>query len=161
MIQVTAGLIRKGPLVFIARRRAGSSGGGKWEFPGGKVEAGETPAAGLRRELAEELAVEVRVGRCLGASEHTNERGTIQLLLYEAEILAGDIRLLDHDVCAWVPVPELPQYDFAPADLPFVERLVAGCSGEPGRPGESGECTLEVLRAEAERKRPRLRRARS
>jgi len=127
MVHVTAGIIRQGERILIARRRPGLRMAGLWEFPGGTIEAGETPEECLRRELSEELGIHVRVGRCVGQTEHDYPRGRICLHFYEVEHLEGDVSLRDHDRFAWVASGELGAYTFAPADVPFVQRLMEGC----------------------------------
>lgn len=122
-LQVTAGILRRGGRVLIARRRMTRRMGGMWEFPGGKVEPGETPEDALRRELREELGIEVRVGALLQAVEHRYDWGAIRLVAYEVEILRGEPEPLDHDDLAWVPPSELMRYNCTPADLPIIATL--------------------------------------
>jgi 8-oxo-dGTP diphosphatase len=126
MIHVTAGVIRRGDAFLIARRGPADRLAGRWEFPGGKVEPGESPKACLRRELAEELGVEARVGRLLGRTVHRYPGKTILLLFYEARVAKGRIRACEHDATAWVTPAEMAHYVFAPADRAFVDLLRAG-----------------------------------
>lgn len=129
MITVTAGILLKGARVFIAKRKTTGRLPGKWEFPGGKVEPGETPEEGLQRELSEELDIEAIVGNRLGENVHRYEFGTVRLLFYRVYWDGGEISSKDHDEYAWAPLDELTSYDFAPADRPFVTRLVDGDFG--------------------------------
>jgi 8-oxo-dGTP diphosphatase len=129
MITVTAGIFLKDSMVFIARRRRTGRLPGKWEFPGGKVEDGETPEAGLKRELREELEIDAAVGDYLGENIHQYDFGTVRLLFYRVYWDGGEITSRDHDEYGWVPLDKLNGYDFAPADWPFVKRLVDGDCG--------------------------------
>lgn len=129
MRQVTAAVIEKDGLILIAQRRAGDALAGKWEFPGGKLEPGETPEECLRRELREEFCIEARVGEFLCASRFEYKHLPIELLVYRAEHISGEFKLNDHARIEWVRRADLKNYDFASADLPAVELLAR----EPGR----------------------------
>jgi 8-oxo-dGTP diphosphatase len=131
-LRVAAGVIRKGDKLLLARRGPGDRTAGCWEFPGGTIEAGEEPEACLERELWEELGVRVRVTGRLGRSVHTGGDAPIELHFLEARIVAGKIRLRDHDAVAWVGPAELRDYRLAPADREFVERQPGG-AGTPIR----------------------------
>ncbi len=126
MITVTAGILLKESQVFIAKRRPTGRLPGKWEFPGGKVEDGETPEQGLKRELEEELEIEAIVGEFLGENIHRYDFGTVRLLFFRVYWDGAEIHSRDHDAYEWVPLTALGNYDFAPADRPFVKRLVNG-----------------------------------
>jgi 8-oxo-dGTP diphosphatase len=126
MQTVTAAILGRDGKILIARRPASSKLANKWEFPGGKVEDGETPEACLARELKEELDIEVGVGPFLGESIYHYEYGSIKLLAYETHWIAGEMVLRDHDEIRWVSFDELDCFEFAPADLPFVNRLKDG-----------------------------------
>jgi 8-oxo-dGTP diphosphatase len=125
MTTVTAGILFKGAKVFIARRKPAGIMPGKWEFPGGKVEDGETPEEGLERELEEELEIDAVVGDCLGENVHHYDFGTVKLLFYRVHWDGGEISSKDHDEYGWVPLDELSNYDFVPADWPFVKELMS------------------------------------
>lgn len=124
MRQVTAAFLEKDEKILIAQRKAGDTLGGKWEFPGGKLEAGETPEACLARELMEEFGVETRIGEFICASKFEYKHLPIELLVYRAYHLSGEFRLHDHDRLEWVTLAELKQYDFSSADIPVVEHLL-------------------------------------
>jgi len=126
VIRVTAAIIVREAKVFIARRRPEARLGGKWEFPGGKIEPGETPEACLRRELQEEFDIRARIGPALGRHVHHYDFGTIELAAFRVERFDGTIRLNDHAEACWVTAAELAAFDFAPADLPFVAMIQAG-----------------------------------
>jgi 8-oxo-dGTP diphosphatase len=119
IIVAAAVISRADGAVLIARRRRERSHGGLWEFPGGKLEPGETPAACLVRELGEELGLTIEVGPYLA----TGYDGAIELRGYRARILAGQLRLSDHDAVAWVAPAELAVYPMPPADLPIAAAL--------------------------------------
>ena len=121
--------MRQGTKVLIARRGADDDLSGKWEFPGGTVENGELPEECLRRELFEELRIDVQVGDVIGVTEYEYPENTIRLMFYEAEYVSGEIQPHAHDQYAWVSLPELPHYQFAPADIPFMQKLSAACGG--------------------------------
>ena len=128
MIEVAAAIIanQQGELL-IARRGTGKSQAGMWEFPGGKLEAGETAEACLRRELLEEMAIEIDLYEWFGVNEHDYGSLYIRLIAYKARFVGGSIRLSDHDEYRWVKIEELAEYTWAPADVPFVEKLVRTC----------------------------------
>lgn len=125
MIEVAAAIIRDElDRILIARRRPGKSQAGLWEFPGGKLEPGESPEDCLRRELREEMSIEIEVGGFFAENEHAYGDTVIRLIAYDAVYVRGDIRLTDHDLVEWVEAGALYQYEFAPADVPFVNRLM-------------------------------------
>ncbi len=122
---VTAGVIEQVGKVLIARRKKAGYSGKRWEFPGGTLEAGETPEECLRRELREELSIEAAIGELICACRYTfNNARTIELMAYRAEHLSGDIELRDHDEIRWVELDQLPLYDFPEPDKPIVEKLI-------------------------------------
>ncbi|OGR81625.1 MAG: NUDIX hydrolase [Elusimicrobia bacterium GWC2_64_44] len=125
MRQVTAAVIEKEGKVLLAQRRQGGALGGKWEFPGGKLEPGETPEECLKRELREELGIEARIGEFVCSSKFEYKHLPIELLVYRAEHLSGEFRLNDHDQLAWVALAGLAAYDLSAADIPVVEVLLA------------------------------------
>lgn len=125
MIEVAAAIIHnKEGQILIARRRQGKSQAGLWEFPGGKLEAGEDVPQCLRRELMEELNITIRPTGAYGVNEHNYGSEQILLIAWKAEFLEGEISLSDHDEYSWVLPAELESFVFAPADVPFVERLL-------------------------------------
>jgi 8-oxo-dGTP diphosphatase len=123
---VTGAILFEGGKLLIARRPAADKLANRWEFPGGKVEDGETPEACLARELEEELGIEVRVGAFLGESVYRYEHGAVRLLAYRTSWKAGNLEPRVHDQTQWVALEDLDQYHFAPADVPFVEKLMSG-----------------------------------
>ena len=129
MKTVTAAIIEKNGRILLARRSHGLALEGRWEFPGGKREPGETLAACLEREIREELSVTVRAGDIYAESIHHYDRGAIRLVAMTAELLDGEIRLIVHDRYAWVEKRRLPAYDLSPADIPIALKLAAEDDG--------------------------------
>lgn len=127
MTKVTAAIIIDSGKVFIAKRKSAGRLPDMWEFPGGKLEVGETPEQCLKRELQEEFEIEVMIGESVGTSVYEYDFGTIELLSYRAEIVAGEIKLNDHAEVAWAEAGDLGRFEFAPADVPFVQMI---CRGE-------------------------------
>ena len=117
---VGAALVRDGR-VLASRRTQPPRLAGLWEFPGGKVEDGESDHAALRRELREELRVEASVGDRLGGDVLIGQ--TAVLRVYLAAITAGEPALVDHDAHRWLAKDELGSVDWIPVDLPLVELL--------------------------------------
>lgn len=124
MVDVCAAIIQKDGKILIAKRAKDKSQGDKWEFPGGKLETGETPEMCLERELMEELTIEVRTDAFFMENVHSYEEVTIRLLAYFVEYISGEIKLVDHSQVQWVTVDEIREYDFAEADIPVVNRLM-------------------------------------
>jgi 8-oxo-dGTP diphosphatase len=125
-LDVVAAVIVDGDRVLVCRRGPGTDAG-KWEFPGGKVESGETAAQALRREIREELGVDVRVGEVL-RSDVTEVAGRgIRLTCLRATLTGPrPDASTGHDRLAWVRPAELPALDWAAPDLPMVAQLAAG-----------------------------------
>lgn len=122
LIVVAAVTLRDGK-VMICQRKPEAHNGLKWEFPGGKLEDGESPEAALARELKEELDVRCEVGRVCDAVYYRYPERDVLVLFYLCRI-DGEPRTLDCNAIAWVAFEELKAYDFAGADRVFVERLL-------------------------------------
>lgn len=133
MITVAAGLIEKNGHILIARRRNTGAHGHKWEFPGGKVEPNESPEECVRRELWEELGIDVEVGGLFCTSEYSYHDFSIRLVVYRVLSVSGDPVALEHDEIRWVAPEEIEAYDFPEADRPVVAKLAAGVGGLPSR----------------------------
>jgi 8-oxo-dGTP diphosphatase len=125
MIRVSAAVIERDGRVLIARRRSGDRFGGVWEVPGGKIEPGESPEEGLRREIDEELGMAIEIGPCLGAFPFVSPAWSIELIAFRAAWTAGTMILREHDEVRWVGPGELASYPFAEPDRPIVH-LLAG-----------------------------------
>jgi 8-oxo-dGTP diphosphatase len=128
-IEVVAAVIERDGRILITRRRPALHLGGLWEFPGGKQNPGETPAAALEREIREELGAAVTVGPLLERVDWTYPEKQVRLSFFRCSI-DGEPRALEGQELAWVRPGELDGYDFPPADLMLRERLRLG--GAPG-----------------------------
>jgi 8-oxo-dGTP diphosphatase len=124
MIDVAAAVIenREGR-ILIARRKPEITLGGYWEFPGGKIEPGETAAVCAARELREEMDVHIETGDVIAETVHDYGDKVVRLIAVRAILLGGHIRLHDHDDIRWVTPDEMGDYLFAPADEAIVEKL--------------------------------------
>ncbi len=120
---MTAAILQEGGKIFIARRKEGKNLAGKWEFPGGKIEAGETPEQSLARELLEELDMRVSVGGLLCRATFTSGPIDLELLVYRVTRLGGGPVLREHDAAAWVEPSRLLGYDLADSDRTVIEKL--------------------------------------
>ena len=129
MMRVVAGVVIESGRVMIARRCSHLRMGGMWEFPGGKVEPGESDEEALRRELREELSVEVSVHECVGESVHDDGRGPVQLVAYCCSIQTGTLTLQDHDAVRYAKPSEFSSFQFAPADVPLLGPISERVSG--------------------------------
>jgi 8-oxo-dGTP diphosphatase len=125
-VLVTAAVIERSGLILLARRVTSAHGAGGWEFPGGKLEAGEAPEACLAREIKEELGVTITVGALLAAVRHAYPATTICLRAYRAQIVAGEPQAAEHAELAWVPRARLLDYALLPADVPIAQLLAQG-----------------------------------
>lgn len=125
--KVTAAIIIEGGRVLIARRPPGGRHPGAWEFPGGKVEPGETPEVCLARELDEELGIIVKVGEKLAEIRHVYPDRAIDLQAFECTIESGRPRDLACSEHAWVKSGDLGAYDLLPADVKLLEALPKRC----------------------------------
>lgn len=124
--KVTAAVLEKEGRILIARRKRGDRMADKWEFPGGKLEAGETPEDCLQREMREEFGIDVAVGPFVGRSLHAYPHGEIDLMAYRVTHLSGDFQLHDHEEILWVSPADLESYDFSAADVPIAGMLMKG-----------------------------------
>lgn len=126
VIQVAAGLILREGHYLIARRKAGTHLGGLWEFPGGKRESGESLEDCLRRELREELGIDVTAPVRFRVIRHEYAEKTVEMHFFQCTISGGKVQALDCEEFRWVSPNELPDYEFPPADRPLLEALMIG-----------------------------------
>jgi mutator protein MutT len=139
-LRVLAAVLEKDGKWLIAKRKKGDRFGGLWEFPGGKLEPGETPEGCLARELAEELEVEVQVGRWLGGVLYSSADFVIELVAYSVSSRAGSFRLHDHEEIRWVSPSEIRGFALTEPDRLLLEKLLAGdASGGDVRTSLSSE----------------------
>ena len=124
IIKVVAAILEKEDKILIARKAPGKPLAGYFEFPGGKIEEGETPEDSLIRELMEEMNINISVKEYVGESiyDYGSDK-VISLLGYTAEIIGGEIKLSDHDRYEWVTLEEINNYKIAPADIPLIDKL--------------------------------------
>ena len=124
---VAAALIVRDNEVLIGQRRADQPMGPLWEFPGGKIEPGETPQQALVRELAEELGISAEVGPAVTRIRHHYRRGgAVDLQFFAVRAFTGEINNQIYQQVRWVKLEDLPGYDFLAADRGLVKDLAAG-----------------------------------
>ena len=125
MIEVAAAVLenREGR-ILIARRKADTFLGGYWEFPGGKIEAGESPQQALIRECREELGVTLAVGSLYTQAVHRYPDIHIRLSLYEAAIAEGDLERREHNDLRWIEASQIPSFTFCPADVDILAQIM-------------------------------------
>lgn len=123
-IIVTAGVILEKEKVLVAQRMEGAPQGLLWEFPGGKVNEGEDPREAMKRELREELDIEVEVGRIFDAVFHAYPEYSVLLLAYPCRIKKGRPKPIGCRDLRWVSLEELNRLPIAPADKPICRHLM-------------------------------------
>lgn len=121
-IEVVAGVIVRDEKYFVTARGYGDYKG-FWEFPGGKMEPGESREQALARELKEELAVEVEVGRFICTVEHDYPAFHLTMHCFFCTVVGGELTLLEHEAAKWISLGELSALEWCPADVKVVEQL--------------------------------------
>jgi len=121
---VTAAIIRKENKILVARRAPGEKLAGFWEFPGGKLEEGETLQECLERELEEEFGIVTKSGRELTSSVYEYEHGAFKIVAIESEIVSGDLNLRVHDKMNWIAIEKLLDVELLPADIAIANYLI-------------------------------------
>lgn len=116
MIEVVAGIIYKDNKFLIAQRNLKKAQGGLWEFPGGKVEKGETYEEALIREIREEFNADIEVEEYVGENIHHYPEKNIKLIFYKAKLLSNNIELIEHEDFRWITKQEKNEFKFAGAD---------------------------------------------
>jgi len=122
-IKVTAAIIEKRGHYLIALRPHGDKHGGMWEFPGGKVELGETPEACLKREIQEELGIDIEVQNRVLTSCYSDDTTSIELSTYKVNHISGEPQAREHAALRWIAPPHFDEIEWSPADLPVVDVL--------------------------------------
>ena len=124
IIRVTAAIIESDDKILIAQRKSEDDiFGGLWEFPGGKIENGETPEECMARELMEELEIKVEVGTLITSNKHRYPNGIFELLAFRVKHICGNFVLNDHDEIKWITIDEISDFEFPPANTPIINYL--------------------------------------
>lgn len=123
VITVVAAAIEKDGLIFCAQRPEGKSLAGFWEFPGGKLEEGETPEEALIREIKEEFDSEIEIISYLNEASYEYDFGIVTMKTYLSKLIEGNLELLEHQDSKWLPLDRLMELNWAPVDIPAVECL--------------------------------------
>lgn len=119
-INVVAAIIEKEDQVFATQRGYGEFKDG-WEFPGGKIEPGETPEQALRREISEELDADISVGQLLVTVEHNYPSFHLSMQCFLCTLLSNQLTLKEHEAAQWLTVQQLDSVDWLPADIKAVQ----------------------------------------
>ena len=123
-IEVVAAIIRKDDLIFATQRGYGEFKDW-WEFPGGKMEAGETPEEALKREIREELSTEINVDEFLCTVEYDYPAFHLTMHCYLCSLLTEALHLNEHEAARWLKLEDLDSVDWLPADLEVVETILS------------------------------------
>ena len=121
-VRVVAAVIRKDDKIFATQRGYGEFRDG-WEFPGGKIEEGETPEQALAREIKEELDTEIQVGKLIDTIEYDYPSFHLSMDCFWCEIMQGGLELKEHEAARWLSKEELYSVDWLPADVGVVEKI--------------------------------------
>ncbi len=122
IIHVVAAIIRKGNEIFATQRGYGTYKDW-WEFPGGKIEAGETPEEALVREIEEELATEINVDKFITTVEYDYPEFYLIMDCFWCSVKHGELMLLEHEAAKWLPLDDLMQVKWLPADIEVVNMI--------------------------------------
>jgi len=123
-IPVVTGLIMKSDSVLVGLRPEGKNLAGQWEFPGGKIESGESPEEALKRELMEELGIEAQIGKIMFAGTHSYGETGILLLFYHVPYWKGEPKNIHHRELKWVKVGELDHLNIPGANRKVLPQIV-------------------------------------
>ncbi|MCL6605302.1 MAG: (deoxy)nucleoside triphosphate pyrophosphohydrolase [Paenibacillus sp.] len=122
-IHVVGAVIIENEKILCAQRGAAKAMAYKWEFPGGKVEEGETPQAALKREINEEMNCMIEIGEAIETTVYEYDFGFVHLSTFYCHLISGKPALTEHVAIRWLPAHELMSLDWAPADIPAVEKI--------------------------------------
>lgn len=121
-INVVAAVIKIDNKIFTTQRGYGEFKGG-WEFPGGKIESGETPQEALVREIKEELGATIKVGNLIDTVEYDYPNFHLNMQVFWGEVISGKLVLKEHQAARWLSVHEIDSVNWLPADLELVEKI--------------------------------------
>lgn len=124
-INVVGAVIVHEGRILCAQRGANSSLALKWEFPGGKIESSETPQEALRREILEEMLCTIEIGEQVEYTAHEYDFGIVHLTTFYCKLLSGTPTLTEHASIEWLHVAELDSLDWAPADIPAINKIMS------------------------------------
>lgn len=122
---ITKAVNEKGETIIFATQRGYGDFKGGWEFPGGKIEEGETPKEALKREIREELETEIAVGELIDTIEYDYPTFHLSMDCFWAEIVSGDLVLKEHKAAKWLTKEELDSMDWLPADITLIDKIKA------------------------------------
>lgn len=122
-IEVVGAVIKNAGTVLLAQRARGELKG-KWEFPGGKVEVGESHQEALMREIYEELGVQIAVNSYISSVAFKVGEKSLVLHCYWSQLISGTVHLNEHNQFKWVELGRLLDYDLAPADIPIAKKVI-------------------------------------
>ena len=121
-VKVVAAVIFQDGKVFATQRGYGPFKD-RWEFPGGKIEAGESPEEALRREISEELETEIEVGELIDTIEYDYPDFHLSMKCYACRIISGDLHLVEHEAARWLNADQLDSVDWLPADITLIPKI--------------------------------------
>lgn len=121
-VEVVAAVIRHDNKIFATQRGYGEFKDG-WEFPGGKIEAGETPQQALKREISEELDTLIKVGDLIMTIDYDYPNFHLKMHCFRCSVVSGDLVLKEHEAAKWLTVDELDSVGWLPADLELISRI--------------------------------------
>lgn len=125
-IKVVAAVIKNGDKIFATQRGYGEFKDG-WEFPGGKIEPGETPQQALKREIREELDTEIEVGKHIETIEYDYPTFHLSMQCFWCTIVEGNLVLKEHEAAKWLTKDQLREVAWLPADVTLIDKIVEEC----------------------------------